>query len=344
MKLILILLILLGIIGICAGFLMIYMPGKSYRGSVVSLTSEEFLLRDRLRLGVEKLAGEIGERNVFQYENLREAADFLENSLRGMGYQVQRQSYEVAPSFRSTGPHPERRVEGKICDNLEVQITGSQRLDEIVIIGAHYDSVDGSPGANDNATGAIAILELARAFAGKKLTRTLRFVEFVNEEPGHFMSDQMGSVVYARRCRQRREKIVAMLSLETIGYYSNEKGSQHYPSPFHLFYPSSGNFVAFVGDISSRKLVLEVVASFRRHAQFPSEGIATFRNIPGVGWSDHWSFWQERYSALMVTDTAPFRYPYYHMAQDTPDKVQYDRLTGLVISLEKVIAELVRVL
>ena len=304
---------------------MIRMPGKSYRGPMLPLTVRETELRNALRRDVEKLAGEIGERNVGHYRSLAAAADFLEASLTKSGYDACRQGYDIA---------------GVACYNIEVEIQGSDRMDEVVIIGAHYDSVDGSPGANDNATGAAAVLALARLFAGGKTSRTLRFVEFVNEEPPYFRSSKMGSVVYARQCHQRGEKIVAMLSLETIGYYSNEKGSQKYPFPFGLIYPSTGNFIGFVGNTLSKGLVRDVVASFRRHTKHPSEGGALPGIIPGIDLSDQWAFWQEGYPGVMVTDTALFRYPYYHTRGDTPDKVQYDPLARVVAGLGRVVADL----
>ena len=152
----------------------------------------------------------------------------------------------------------------------------------------------------------------------------------------------MGSLVYALACRQRRENVVAMISLETIGYFDDAKGSQSYPPPFSLFYPSTGNFIAFVGNYSSRRLVRRSVASFRRHTEFPSEGAALPSFIPGVGWSDQWAFWQAGYPALMVTDTAPFRYPDYHRPSDTPDKIDHERMARVVDGLEAVVRELVR--
>lgn len=302
------------------------MPGKSYRGQMPPLTAQEIDLRDALRRDVEKLAGEIGERNVWRYRALAAAADFLEASLAKHFYDVCRQGYEVA---------------GVTCYNIVVEIQGADRANEIVVIGAHYDTVEGSPGANDNATGAAAVLALAHLLARKKTSRTLRFVEFVNEEPPYFQSPDMGSVVYAKHCRNRGEKIVAMLSLETIGYYSDEKGSQHYPFPFSLFYPSTGNFIGFVGNTSSADLVRKVVASFRQHAKYPSEGGALPSAVPGIGFSDQWSFWQQGYPAVMVTDTAPYRYPYYHTRNDTPDKVRYDHMAKVVAGLERVVADIV---
>jgi len=306
-------------------FAMIQMPGESFRGQLPPLTEKELALRDALQGDVEKLAGEIGQRNYAYYNKLQTAADFLKTSLASAGYQVQQQGYVV---------------DNQTYYNIEVEIRGKERADEIVIIGGHYDSVITSPGANDNATGAAATLELARLFAGKAPKRTLRFLEFVNEEPPFFLSEDMGSLVYAKRCKQRSEKVVAMFSLETMGYYSDEIGSQKYPPPLGLIYPLQGNFIGFIGNIGSGSLVRDAIASFRRHTQFPSEGAALPSQIPGVGWSDHWSFWQQGYQAVMVTDTAPFRYPYYHTTGDTPDKVDYECLARVVVGLERVVADL----
>jgi hypothetical protein len=168
----------------------------------------------------------------------------------------------------------------------------------------------------------------------------VRFVFFVNEEPPFFMTSDMGSLRYARRCRDRGERIVAMLSLETMGCFSDEEGSQRYPFPFSLLYPSRGNFIAFVGNLASRRLVRLAVGSFRRHASIPSEGAAAPGWITGIGWSDHWSFWKQGYPAVMVTDTALFRYEHYHTSLDTPDRVQYGQLARVVAGLEKVIVDL----
>ncbi|MEP0855036.1 M28 family peptidase [Trichocoleus sp. DQ-U1] len=317
--------ILLGIAIAWAWFTAIWMPGVSYQAALPPLTPQEETLRDALRQDVEKIAGELGEHSFSNYKNLEAAADFLEASLRSAGYKVQRQGYKIAENTYY---------------NLEAEIVGTNRADEIVVIGGHYDSVFGSPGANDNGTGAAAVLELARTFAGKKTSRTLRFVEFVNEEPPFFQTPEMGSVVYAKRCRNAGENIVAMLSLETIGYYSDKPGTQKYPFPLSLFYPSQGNFIAFVSNPTSADLVRKAIASFRRHAKFPSEGAALPESIPGVGWSDQWSFWQQGYPGIIVTDTAPSRYPHYHTSQDTPDKIDYDRLARVVAGLEGVVADL----
>lgn len=307
-------------VGACMG--MIRMPGRSHRGPLPPLDDQGARLARALRADVEILAGAIGERNMHRYGQLLRAADFVQESLEGSGYRVERQVLQA---------------EGRPVHNLEASLGSGP---EIVIVGAHYDSVLGCPGANDNGSGVAALLALARRLAGRSPARTLRFVAFVNEEPPYFQSQQMGSRAYAARCRQRQEKICAMLSLETIGYYDDRPGSQQYPAPLGLFYPSQGNFVAFVGNVASRALVARSLATFRQAAAFPSEGAALPSAIPGVGWSDQWSFWQEGYPALMVTDTAPFRYPYYHTAEDTPDKLDYERLARVVAGLEKVVEDL----
>ena len=251
--------------------------------------------------------------------------EYIEATWQAQGYQVARQSVVA---------------EGKTVYNLEIEFSGGPRRDEIVVVGGHYDSVLGSPGANDNATGTAAVLELARLLAGQQLARTVRFVAFVNEEAPFFQTDAMGSWVYARRSRARGEQIVAMLSIETIGFYSDVVGSQHYPLPFGLFYPHTGNFIGFVGNIASRALVRRSIAAFRQHTPFPSEGVAAPGWMTGIGWSDHWAFWQEGYPGVMVTDTALFRYAPYHTREDTPDQINYERMARVVAGLARVVTAL----
>ncbi len=299
------------------------MPGKSIP-KAAPLSPDEVALRGELRASVQKLAGEIGERNMWHYPQLNSAADFIEDSFSRAGLRTRRDSYDM---------------HGQACHNIEAEIPGARP--EILLIGAHYDSVFGSPGANDNGTGVAATLALAQRFAGRKPEHTLRFVAFVNEEPPYFLSDEMGSFIYAGRCKARGDKISAMISLETIGYFSDAPHSQTYPSPvLGIPYPKVGNFIGFVSNVHSRALLRRVVALFRKHAKIPSEGAALPAFIPGVSWSDQWSFWRQGYPGIMVTDTAPFRYPYYHSSSDTPDKLDYDRFTLVVSGMEKVIEDL----
>ncbi len=304
---------------------MFWMPGASMRGALPPLTAREFALVDNLRRDVEALGGEIGERNFHRYDALLAAADYIDEALGAAGYEVHRQRYEV---------------NGRPYDNIEVERRGSSHPDEIVLVGAHYDSVVGAAGANDNGSGVAAVLALAEAFAGRTTARTVRFVAFVNEEPPFAHTPSMGSVVYATRSRERGERITAMVSLETMGYFADEPGSQRYPSVLRWVYPDTGNFITFVSDLSSRGALKRAIKSFRQVASIPSEGGALPANISGVGWSDHWSFWQAGFPAIMVTDTALFRYPAYHTSDDTPDQVDYARLARVVAGLEHVASDL----
>jgi hypothetical protein len=307
--------------------LMIRMPGESYEGPLPPLDARQKALEAELARDVAHLARDVGERNLAQPGGLDRAARFVEDELRRAGYAPARQEFEAA---------------GHACANVEAELRGSSRPHEIVVVGAHYDSALGCPAADDNGSGAAAVLALARAFGGAPEERTIRFVEFANEEPPSFQRADMGSLHYARRARERGEQIVAMLSLETIGYYSDAPGSQSYPPPFGLIYPTRGDFIAFVGNTSSRALVRQAIGSFRAHAQFPSEGTAVPGLIPGVGWSDHWAFWQAGYAAVMITDTAPFRYPFYHTGMDTPDRLDFDRMARVVAGVTDVVRDLAR--
>jgi Zn-dependent M28 family amino/carboxypeptidase len=306
---------------------MFRIPGKTFQGTVPQLTGEEISLREKLESHVKKLASEIGERNIYTHKSLHAASQFITDYFTQSGLRVRQLPYEVT---------------GQTCLNLEGEVTGINRPDEIIIIGAHYDTVPGSPGANDNASGVAGILELAHDFIKKKVNRTLRFVAFVNEEPPFFKTSLMGSLIYAQKCKQRGDRVVGMLSLETMGYYSDSKGSQLYPFPLGLFYPSTGNFIGFVSNLKSGSLLRRVIKTFREQADFPSEGAVVPAWIPGVDWSDHWSFWQQDYPALMVTDTALYRYPYYHTPEDVPSQIDFDRLTRVIVGLKKVVEDLVK--
>jgi Zn-dependent M28 family amino/carboxypeptidase len=303
---------------------MVSMPGQSFHGPLPAMTAEQQTLSANCRAHVDALATKIGLRSLRTPAHLAAAAAYIEAEFRKQGYTPHSQEFDV---------------EGQASRNIEVEIPGASRASEILVIGAHYDSADDSPAANDNASGVAALLELSRLLAADKPARTVRFVAFANEEPPYYHTEDMGSLVYARRCKERKENIVAMFCLETMGCYSEAANSQAYPFPMSLFYPSTGNFIAFVGDWDSRKLVHKTVERFRNHAQFPSEGAAIPSSITGVDWSDQWSFWQQGYPALMITDTAPFRYAYYHTPQDTADKVDYDRLARVISGLVPTLRE-----
>lgn len=304
---------------------MIFMPGKSWSAVLPPLSGQEQLVRDNLKRHVDMLAGQIGERNVSQPEALAAAASYIRNALGGAGYQVRIQPFESS---------------GQTVQNIEVELPGTGAEQDMVIVGAHYDSVPGGPGANDNASGVAALLEIARHLAGKSHARTIRLVAFVNEEQPFSNSDEMGSRVYAERSRERGEQIKVMVSLETVGFYTDQPGTQHYPFPFSYFYPDTANFVGFVGNLASWRLVRQAVGAFRKSAAFPSEGVAAPAWIRGVGWSDHASFWKAGYPAMMITDTAFFRYPHYHRPTDTPEKLDYNGLARVTRGVADVVAAL----
>lgn len=280
--------------------------------------------RARPERHVHVLAGEIGERNVFRPGALSAAADYIAGTWRDQGYEVTSQAYEVL---------------GVQCANLEAVKRGTTRANEILLIGAHYDTVPGSPGANDNGSGVGALLEISRLFARAAPALTVRFVAFVNEEPPFFMTDRQGSAVYAEAARARGDDIRLMVSLETIGYFRHARGSQSYPPLFRLFYPDRGDFLAFVSNLNSLVVTRRIAELFRRHSDVPLEYAGMPGFVPGVSWSDHRSFWKEGYRACMVTDTAFYRYPYYHTPEDTPDKLSYRELGRVVDGLYLMLAD-----
>jgi Zn-dependent M28 family amino/carboxypeptidase len=276
---------------------------------------------------VERLAGDIGERNVFAPEALQRAAVYIEDEWGTMGYDVERLEYDVS---------------GIRCANLVTTRKGSARSSEILLLGAHYDSVIGSPGANDNASGVAALLEIARMFHAVEPMLTVRFVAFVNEEPPFFWTHKQGSMVYAEAARRRGDDIRLMASLETIGCYSDQPGSQSYPPLFRLFYPNRGNFIGIVSDFGSRPAMQRLAEAFRAQSDFPLQAVSTFRFIPGVSWSDHRSFWRHGYPAVMVTDTAFYRYRHYHTPTDTADKLAFPKLAQVTLGLFEAVAVLAR--
>lgn len=298
------------------------MPGQSFAGPRPPLDAAGIALRDQLRHDVTFLAETIGERHMLKPRELQRAVQFIADTLRATGAPLAVQAVPAGPQN---------------VVNVIAEWRGVERPAEIVVIGAHYDTIPGAPGANDNGSGTAALLALARGFQGAKPARTVRFVAFANEELP-FQTEQMGSLFYARSCRTKGEKIVGMLSLETMAYFSEVPGSQHYPAvPLAWVYPDKGNFIGFVANPGSTALLRGVVAAFRTTGTVPSIGAALPPAIPGVAWSDHWAFWETGYPALMVTDTAPNRDPAYHTGDDTAARLDYDGLARVVIGLRPVV-------
>jgi Zn-dependent M28 family amino/carboxypeptidase len=280
-------------------------------------------LARRLETHVTRLAADIGERNVWHPEALQAAADYIRAEFAGTGLACGCLPYEAA---------------GQTVYNLDAELPGTDPGGALVIVGAHYDSVRGSPGANDNASGVAATIELLSLLRDGSRSCPIRFVCFPNEEPPFFRSRTMGSRAYAGELRRQGKQVRVMLSLETIGCYLDEPGSQQYPFPLRFFYPDCGNFIGFVGNLASAGHVRRASAAFRAAVSFPCEQAALPSWIPGVGWSDQWSFWREGYPALMVTDTAPFRYEHYHCSTDTADKLDYGRMAQVVQGLKAVVS------
>lgn len=322
------------------------MPGRSYeskrgegeaaesvgcssrdRGSQGVLSTDgQRLTRERLRATVEKLAVEIGERNSRNWSGLTEAAGFIRKNFSSLGYTVDDHEFDA---------------DGVTMENIVAELGSATHSDEgIIVIGAHYDTVYGSPGADDNASGVAVMLELARLLADHKPKRRVRFIAFANEEHLEGGKEEMGSYRYAALCSDRSEDVVAMLSLEMLGFYSDDDGSQKYPEPFNKFYPNKGNFIGFVGNVASAPLVRRCLNVFRRKAKIGSQGVAAPDFIKHAGRSDHWGFWAFGYPALMVTDTADFRASHYHTAGDTIDKVDFERMTLVTYGLLDVVNDL----
>lgn len=307
--------------------LMINMPGVSHRGPLPASTDAHRELAAELKSHVSHLASDVGKRSIYHPKELAAAALYLKTELESYGYEVKDHSF---PSKGAGTP------------NLEATLLGSDATlaSEIIVIGAHYDTTQRSPGADDNASGCAGVLALAKRFAGKPQARTIRFVLFPNEELPTGGTPEMGSWIYAEKCKAAGDRIVGMLSLEMIGYYSDEPNSQKYPPPLSALYPSTGNFIAFVSRFDDRALVKRCVGAFREAAAFPSEGAALPSIIRDIGRSDHASFWRVGYPALMVADTANFRNPNYHKATDTPETLDYERMARVVEGIEAVIRKL----
>jgi hypothetical protein len=278
---------------------MLVMPGRSHRGPLPALSPQGKLLSERLKAHVAALAR--AERNT----DLETAARYIEAQFGSFTIQ----------EFPS---------QGRSVRNIQ---SGAGPI----VVGAHYDTVPGSPGADDNASAVAVLIELQKTLAPEKLP--IAFVALVNEEMPYSYTPESGSFQWARRARERGEPVRAMFSLEMLGYYRDEPGSQRYPWPLSLFYPDRADFVAFVGDLGVRGLVRRSIRLFRQSAAFPSEGVAAPSLLPGVRASDHWSFRLHGFPAMMITDTAYNRNPHYHRPSDTPDTLDYDRMARVTLGL-----------
>ena len=286
------------------------------------------ILETNLKAHVIFLAEKIGERSYLNTEKLNKAADYIEATFRSYKCNVKRQSF---------------KAENKTYYNIEAEVKGTSDIDKIIVIGAHYDTIIGTPGADDNASGVAGILELARLASEKPLPYTIRLVAFALEEPPFFRTKNMGSYVYAESLKKEGLKIEGMVSLEMIGYFCDKDGCQYYPLPFfRWFYPDRGNFLAFVGNIKSRQFTLKMKKAFQKSSSLPVESLNTISLVPGVDFSDHLSFWRFGYPAFMITDTAFYRNPHYHGYGDRADTLDYKRMAEFVRGFYKAVEVVMR--
>jgi len=284
------------------------------------LNKELRTIRRNLFRHVEMLSKQIGERNIKNYSNLHQAYNYILTTMRKSSFQVTDFMY-----------HHEQRD----FHNIVASKIGQQYPEEIVIIGAHYDTVNNSPGADDNASGIAAILELIRLLNFYENKRTIRFVAFTLEEPPFYGTAQMGSQVYAQLCKQHNENIIMMVSLEMLAYFTKKKKSQQYPLPeMAKTFPDQGNFIAIIGDVKSGLVVKKLTTLFQQYSSHHVQSLISHQSVPGVNLSDHVSFWKEGYKALMITDTAFYRNPHYHKSNDTIDKLDFKSYAQIVSGLQ----------
>jgi hypothetical protein len=280
---------------------------------------------DRLRQDVERLCSEFAPRSFDHTANLDRAAGWIAAEMRSAGLRVDLQDYELE--------------EGRFRNVIGIR-PGREPDSGAIVVGAHYDAVPGSPGANDNASGVAVLLELARTLPDVHPRRTHYFVAFSTEEPPFFDTDRMGSHRFARRLADQGVDVVLALSLDLVGYYSEESGSQEMPSPlFRLFYPRQGNFVAVIGDARSGPAIGRVKRGLRAAGHLPVHSFRAPLLSGLVHLSDHRSFRKHGMPAVLVTDTAFLRYDAYHRPDDTPDRLDYERMAALVRGLHGVLWE-----
>ena len=300
------------------------MPGKSFSGNFEPLNTEEEISKEELKAHLTELSVNIQSRFIGTIGH-EQSARYIESSLRKSGYEPVSQSFSVGDiSLR----------------NIEATVPGNKNPEKTIIVGAHYDTVAGTPGADDNASGVAALLHLARLFKQTPTGLTLKFVAFSNEETVFYSS--MGSYFYAQRCFEQQENIAGMYSLEMLGCYSTREKSQAYPEPLNLFYPTIGNFIAFVGNNKARVFLKDSIRSFRRNCNFPSEGCAAPDWLSDANRSDHCSFWRFGYPAIMVTDTSNFRNRNYHGPQDSLLTLDLNSMSRVVRGLERMIREIAK--
>jgi hypothetical protein len=293
-----------------------------------SRQGELVTLQALLRADVSYLADTIGPRNPAHPVSLNRAAEWIRARWQSQGYTVRDQTF---------------LVDGTECVNLEIEIPGRERASEIVLLSAQYDTWPDSPGANNNGSGMAVLLQLSELLRNHQPDRTLRLVAFTTQEPPYDNSESMGSLRYARRSRERGENIWVMLSMDAIGIYRHEPGSQNLPFPFSLFYPDRGDFLGFITDLASRARVVEATRGFRKGSAFPIEAGSVPRWVKGARWSDHNSFWRSGYRGIQITDTGAFRSASHTTPEDTIDKIDFVALARITLGMYGSLLELTSV-
>jgi Zn-dependent M28 family amino/carboxypeptidase len=284
---------------------------------------QEQALIQNLFKHVEYLSVKIGDRHLWKEGSLNKAADYIETVFTSSGYAVWRQNYSCY---------------GQSVSNLIAKKPGTDK--EAVIMGAHYDTVPGSPGADDNASAMAGLLELARLNRETSNKKTLVFSAFVNEEAPCFGSPNMGSMVYAKHLKEQKIPVEVMVSLEMIGYFSEER-IQAYPLPgMGLVYPKTGDYIGVVGNFHSSKHVSFFKKGIRKHSNINARSLTAPEFFGGINLSDNYSFWHHGYRAVMVTDTSFFRNRHYHQLTDTIDTLDFDRMAEVIKGLYYTLLEL----
>ena len=280
----------------------------------------------RLRNHLKTLTVTIGERSVRIPANLKKTADYIRRFYEEIGIEACLEPYDYY---------------GLEVANVVAEVQFTPEPARRILIGAHYDSVAGTVGADDNASAVAVQLEIARQVrtlkGNKDLDLAVVFVSFALEEPPAYGTRFMGSRVYADQARRRGERIDAMLCLEMVGYSCREPGCQSYPFPLMFFgYPKEGNFIGIVGNFDSRGLTNSLLDSFQKNPNLPVIKLTVPFNgwiMPAVRLSDHASFWDEGFQAVMITDSAFYRNPHYHLSTDRMDTLDFRFMAELVESL-----------
>ena len=280
--------------------------------------------REEVRAGLlahlKYLSVHLGERSIYQPLNLKAAEDY------------------VFSKFKEWGYHPTRQSIVYMRQELNNIIAGDHNPRGYYILGAHMDTVSGSPGADDNASGVAVMLEAARLARAHSLPRPWTFIGFTLEEPPAYFTPYMGSRVYARRARQQRENLLGMLCLESVGYYRQEPESQDLPLALRLMgYPTTGNFIGLISDSRSRGLLQGLERSLKEGGRLPVVSLVVPLKghffLPETRLSDHANFWDEGYPAVMLTDTAFMRNPHYHGPGDVMENLDLEAMVELTLGL-----------